>query len=129
ASQHHVRLGYQWSADVSAYIHEQWRGKGIGKALYTSLFALLRLQGFYNVYAGITLPNPASVALHESMGMCQLGVYQQVGYKQGAWYDVGWWQKSLQPHILEPMPPLDLESVQMLPEWEEALLYGLNFER
>ena len=117
ASQHRTRQAYQWSADVSAYVHEQWRGKGIGKVLYTTLFALLRLQGFYNVYAGITLPNPASVALHEAMGMRQVGIYQRVGYKQGVWHDVGWWQKELQPHILEPAPPLDLESAQRLPEW------------
>jgi L-amino acid N-acyltransferase YncA len=126
ASQHRTRQAYQWSADVSAYIHERWRGKGIGKALYTSLFALLRLQGFYNVYAGITLPNPASVALHEGMGMCQVGVYEQVGYKLSKWHDVGWWQKSLQEHALEPVPPLDLTSAQTLPEWEVALLSGLK---
>ncbi len=92
ASQHRTRQAYQWSVDVSAYVHEQWHGKGIGKALYTSLFALLRLQGFYNVYAGIALPNPASVALHEAMGMSQVGIYPQVGYKLGEWHDVGWWQ-------------------------------------
>ena len=123
ASQHRARQAYQWSVDVSAYVHEQWRGKGIGKALYTSLFALLRLQGFYNVYAGIALPNPASVALHEAMGMRQLGIYQQVGYKQGTWHDVGWWQKTLQPHIPEPMPPLELENAQKLPEWGKILKY------
>ncbi len=122
ASQHRTRQAYQWSVDVSAYVHERWRGKGIGKALYTSLFALLRLQGFYNVYAGIALPNAASVALHEAMGMRQVGIYQQVGYKQGRWHDVGWWQKELQPHIPEPVPPLDLESAQRLPEWGMALI-------
>jgi L-amino acid N-acyltransferase YncA len=126
ASQHRTRQAYQWSADVSAYVHERWRGKGIGKALYTSLFALLRLQGFYNVYAGITLPNPASVALHEAMGMRQLGIYQQVGYKQGTWHDVGWWQETLQQHISEPVPPLDLESAQGLSEWGRALIAGLT---
>lgn len=126
ASQHSARQAYQWSVDVSAYVHERWRGKGIGKALYTSLFALLHLQGFYNVYAGITLPNLASVALHEGMGMRQLGVYSQVGYKLGGWHDVGWWQKSLQPHILEPAPLLDFESTQKLSEWEITLLSGLG---
>jgi L-amino acid N-acyltransferase YncA len=125
ASQHRTRQAYQWSVDVSAYVHERWRGKGIGKALYTSLFALLRLQGFYNVYAGIALPNAASVALHEAMGMRQVGVYSQVGYKQGRWHDVGWWQKTLQPHNPEPAPPLDLESTQKLSEWKEALISGV----
>jgi L-amino acid N-acyltransferase YncA len=126
ASQHRTRQAYQWAVDVSAYVHERWRGKGIGKALYISLFALLRLQGFYNVYGGIALPNPASVALHEAMGMCQVGVYSQVGYKLGAWYDVGWWQRSLQPYVVEPVPPLTLEVAQRLPEWEVALMSGLK---
>jgi L-amino acid N-acyltransferase YncA len=112
--------------DVSAYVHERWRGKGIGKALYTSLFALLRLQGFYNAYAGIALPNAASVALHEAMGMRQVGIYSQVGYKLGAWHDVGWWQQSLQSHSREPVPPLDFESAQRLPEWEETVVAGLK---
>ncbi len=126
ASQHRTRQAYQWAVDVSAYVHERWRGKGIGKALYTSLFALLRLQGFYNAYAGIALPNPASVALHEAMGMRQLGVYQRVGYKQGAWHDVGWWQLALQPYASDPVPPLDLASAQRLPEWERALIADLG---
>lgn len=126
ASQHRTRQAYQWAVDVSAYVHERWRGKGIGKALYTSLFALLRLQRFYNVYGGIALPNPASVALHEAMGMRQVGVYSQVGYKLGAWYDVGWWQRSLQPYIVEPAPPLTLEVARRLPEWEAALVSGLK---
>jgi L-amino acid N-acyltransferase YncA len=126
ASQHRTRQAYQWSVDVSAYVHERWRGKGIGKALYTTLFAVLRLQGFYNVYAGIALPNPASVALHEAMGMQQVGIYQQVGYKLGVWHDVGWWQETLQQHTSEPAPPLDLEHAQRLPEWGKALNAGLK---
>ncbi len=105
ASQHHIRAAYQWSVDVSVYIHERCRRQGVGRKLYTVLFKLLREQGFYNVYAGITLPNPASVALHETMGMQPLGVYQKVGYKLGAWYDVGWWQGLLQPHSDNPPAP------------------------
>jgi L-amino acid N-acyltransferase YncA len=84
ASQHRVRAAYQWSVDVSVYIHERSRRQGIGRKLYTSLFELLRRQGFYNVCAGIALPNPASVALHEAMGMEPVGVYEKVGYKLGA---------------------------------------------
>jgi L-amino acid N-acyltransferase YncA len=122
ASQHRARQAYQWSVDVSAYVHEQWRGKGIGKALYSTLFVLLRLQGFYNAYAGIALPNPASVALHEAVGMRQVGIYQQVGYKLGAWHDVGWWQMALQPHVLEPVMPLSVEDAGRLPEWQKLIV-------
>jgi L-amino acid N-acyltransferase YncA len=98
ASRHRERAAYRWSADVSAYVREGERGKGIGRALYTPLFAILRLQGIYNVLAGITLPNDGSVALHEAVGLRRLGVYESIGYKCGAWHDVGWWQLSLRPH-------------------------------
>src|SRR5262249_21498110 len=64
ASRHRERAAYQWSVDVSAYIAETHRRHGLGRALYTSLFGLLRLQGFYAAHAGITLPNPGSVGLH-----------------------------------------------------------------
>jgi phosphinothricin acetyltransferase len=65
ASQHRTRQAYQWSVDVSVYVHAAARRSGVGRGLYRSLFALLTLQGFYQAYAGITLPNPASVGLHE----------------------------------------------------------------
>jgi L-amino acid N-acyltransferase YncA len=105
AGRHSERAAYQWSVDVSVYIHDRWRGKGLGRALYTSLFAMLRSLGYFNVYAGITLPNPGSVALHESMGMRPVGVYRHVGFKMGAWHDVGWWQGKLQPPGDQPDPP------------------------
>ena len=64
AGVHKERAAYQWSVDVSAYVADGRRGSGIGRALYTSLFALLKFQGYVNAYAGTTLPNPASVGLH-----------------------------------------------------------------
>ena len=120
ASQHRVRSAYQWSVDVSVYVHERSRRQGIGRKLYTELFQLLRQQGFYNVFAGITLPNPASVALHEAMGMRPLGVYEKVGYKLNAWYDVGWWQGLLQPHSANPPAPKSMAEMQ-LTGWKELV--------
>ena len=124
ASKHRSRAAYQWSVDVSAYVHAQRRRAGIGRALYTSLVGVLALQGFYNAYAGITLPNPASVGLHESVGFQSVGVYRAVGYKLGAWHDVGWWQLPLQARST-PQPPVDLKLVQESAEWEKALAAGL----
>src|SRR5262249_55630734 len=80
-SQHRIRHAYLWSADVSVYIHERARNRRVGRALYTALLEILRRQGFFNAYAGITLPNPGSVRLHESMGFTQVGVYSRVGFK------------------------------------------------
>jgi L-amino acid N-acyltransferase YncA len=121
ASRHRERAAYQWSVDVSAYIHEQWRGQGVGRALYTALFALLRAQGYINVYAGIALPNPGSVGLHEAMGLRPVGIYQRVGFKLGAWHDVGWWQGALLPHPDDPPLPIALSDLLAQPGWEQHL--------
>lgn len=119
-----TREAYQWSVDSSVYIHEEHRGQGVGKALYTSLFACLRLLGYYNVYAGVTLPNDASVALHESMGFSPVGVYRHVGYKFGEWHDVMWLELAVQDRIVNPAPPLLASDAIDSPQWLEALAEG-----
>ena len=96
ASHHRSREAYRWSVDASVYVGTAFRRRGMARALYTALFGALRVQGYVNFFAGTTLPNPASVALHESMCFQPIGVYRQVGYKQGAWHDVAWWQRPLQ---------------------------------
>src|SRR5262245_39478674 len=92
ATKHRLRGAYQWSVDTSVYTDGRYRRQGVGQGLYRSLVGILAAQGFFNAYAGIALPNPASVALHESVGFRALGVYRRVGYKLGRWHDVGWWQ-------------------------------------
>ncbi|HEY0735234.1 MAG TPA: arsinothricin resistance N-acetyltransferase ArsN1 family B [Herpetosiphonaceae bacterium] len=129
ASQHRSRAAYQWSVDVSVYVHEQARRMHIGRALYTSLFKLLALQGFFNAYAGIALPNPASVGIHESLGFVPVGVYRGVGYKLGAWHDVGWWQLALQPRTDDPTPPRTLDDVRGSAGWDAAIRAGVGLIR
>jgi len=129
ASTHRTRAAYQWSVDVSVYVHARIRRSGVGKALYTSLLRFLDLQGFYNVYAGITLPNPASVRLHESLKFQPVGVYRAVGYKLGAWHDVGWWHLALRPHAVPPGPPVDFGQIQDAPESHTALAAGMRLLR
>ena len=126
AGTHRTRAAYQWSADVSVYVHAHIRRSGVGRALYTSLLRLLDLQGFYNVYAGITLPNPASVRLHESLEFQPVGVYRAVGYKLGAWHDVGWWHLALRPHAV---PPVDFGQIQDATESHTALAAGMRLLR
>lgn len=110
AGLYRARKAYQWSVEVSVYVHHDYYKHRIGKALYTSLFALLRLHGYINVYAGVTLPNVASVRLHESLRFTPIGIYEKVGYKFGTWHDVGWWQCVLSKHPHNPKPPItDLE--------------------
>jgi L-amino acid N-acyltransferase YncA len=125
ASRHRERLAYQWSVDTSVYVHSHFRRRGIGHALYTSLFPILVAQGYYTAYAGITLPNPGSVGLHESVGFKPLCVYRNVGYKLGAWYDVGWWELPLQPVRAMPPLPKKLSDLQNDHNWDKMLASGL----
>jgi len=106
ASKHRDRPAYQWSVDVSAYVRSDCRGQGIGKRLYTVLFVELARLGYFQAFAGIALPNAASVALHEAVGFQPLGVYRDVGFKQGAWHDVGWWQRTLREPAVPGVPLL-----------------------
>ena len=95
ASPHRLRAAYRWAADVSVYVDPRHHRRGVARALYQRLLADLGAQGFHVACAGITVPNPASVALHESLGFQPVGVYRRIGYKCGAWRDVGWWQLPL----------------------------------
>ena len=126
ASKHHERAAYQWSVDVTVYVREEHRGRGVGRALYTSLFALLKIQGFYTAHAGITLPNAASVGLHESLGFRAVGVYPSVGHKFGAWHDVGWWQLAVRERVGVPPQPLSLQEAETQRGWQDALQSGVR---
>lgn len=95
SSQHRARAAYRTSVDVTVYVHEQARGLGVGKALYEALLPRTAARGFHAAFAGITLPNAGSVALHEAVGFRHVGVYREVGFKLGAWRDVGCWQRLL----------------------------------
>jgi phosphinothricin acetyltransferase len=110
---HRERAGYRWAADVAVYIREGFRGRGVGRTLYRGLFELLRRQGIQVACAGITLPNDASVALHEACGFELVGIYRRIGWKAGQWRDVGWWELELVPRSAdppaEPGPPARLD--------------------
>jgi L-amino acid N-acyltransferase YncA len=126
ASRHRDRAAYRWCVDASVYVRDGCRRGGVGRALYTSLFALLRLQGFCAAHAGVTLPNAASVALHESLGFRPVGVYPKVGFKHGAWHDVGWWQLELRERRGEPGEPSAMEALRGSARFGEALAAGLT---
>lgn len=116
AGPHRERAAYGWSVETTVYVHEDARGRGVGRALYRSLLALLELQGAHSAYAGITLPNEASVGLHEALGFALVGIYREVGWKLGAWHDVGWWQRSF--------PALDAAPAELRPFAELATVEG-----
>ena len=90
--QHRSRAAYNWTVEVSAYVDRSAHRTGVGRLLYSELFDQLKARGFRLLVAGITLPNDASVAIHEALGFEPVGVYRNIGYKAGQWWDVGWWQ-------------------------------------
>lgn len=94
-SPHRDRAAYRWSVEVSAYVHADFHRRGIARALYGRLFDDLAARGYCQAYAGITLPNDASVALHRALGFAPIGVFPRVGYKRGAWHDVMWLHREL----------------------------------
>ncbi len=105
------RCAYDWSAEVTVYLHCEHHRRGIGSMLYDALFAILRDQGFRSALAGVTLPNEASVRLHERMGMRRVGYLTRVGWKFDAWHDVGYWQVALCDESMPPSPPTPLQPV------------------
>ncbi len=95
ASRHREREGYRYSVDVSVYVADDARGRGIGTMLYSRLFDDLRDGGFHRAFAGIALPNDASVTLHRRLGFSDVGIYHEVGWKFGRWLDVLWLEKTI----------------------------------
>jgi phosphinothricin acetyltransferase len=118
AVRHHERAAYRWSATTAIYVDSAHRRCGAGRALYTTLLALLRQLGYHMATAGITLPNPASVGL--------VGVYRNIGYKLGQWHDVAWYQTVIQPPLNEPRSPALTGDLAETAGWHEAVARGLQ---
>jgi L-amino acid N-acyltransferase YncA len=126
ASPHNERAAYRWSVSTAIYIDGSHHRRGAGRALYTTLFALLRQLGYRQATAGITLPNPASVGLHAAFGFAPVGVYRQIGYKMGSWHDVGWYQVEIQPASARPADPRSIGELVETSDWHDAVSRGLT---
>lgn len=124
ASRFRERAAYRWTAEVAAYVAPSVQRRGLGRALYTTLIAILRLQGFFKLIAGITVPNIPSIGLHESVGFTKAGVFPAVGHKDGKWLDVGWWELPLQPEITNPPDPKPIRLLYESPALTTALKEG-----
>jgi L-amino acid N-acyltransferase YncA len=121
ATPYRTRAAYSWGTETTVYVKEGARRSGLGRLLYGTLLALLRLQGYRMVYAAISLPNPGSVGLHEALGFEPIGVYHAAGFKHGAWHDVGWWQLQIGPLDPAPEAPIPFPEFRDTPACLSAL--------
>ena len=114
AGQHSSRTAYNWSADISVYLARDHHRQGIGRQLYEALTTLLRHQGYHALFAGITLPNAASVGIHTAIGMREVGIYREVGFKFGHWHDVMWMGTTISPPTQPTAPPVPFSALTNL---------------
>jgi len=121
AGEHAQRAAYRWSVNVTAYLAEAARRQGVGRKLYGALIPMLRAQGFRSAFAGIALPNAASVGLHEAAGFQPLGVYRDVGFKLGRWHDVGYWRLALREDDGPPIEPAPFPDFRLTPSFVAML--------
>lgn len=122
ASPFKKRAAYRWDVELSIYLAQEHTHRGAGTALYRSLLKLLTLQGYYNAYAIITLPNDASLALHRAFGFTQAGILHNAGFKLGRWHDVIYLEKSLRPYGSSIQSPLPLASLDRTLVWRALSL-------
>jgi L-amino acid N-acyltransferase YncA len=101
-SRHRDRAAYRWAADVAVYIDAQHHRAGVGRALYAQLIPRLRGLGLWTLCGGVTQPNEASDGLHAAMGFESVANFRRIGWKDGAWHDVRWWQLDLRPGVDGP---------------------------
>ncbi len=104
------RPAYRFTVETSVYLRAGAAGRGLGRRLYEPLLAILEAQGFTQAIAAITLPNDPSVRLHERLGFERAGTYRQVGWKFGAWHDVGLWQRAL---AIAGNPPVEPQPARL----------------
>ncbi len=115
------RAAYDWIAETSIYVHTDAQRRGIARRLYAALLDVMRRQGINQAIGAITLPGLASVAMHEAIGFKAAGVWRQCGYKLGQWWDVGVWQKPLQPAQTPPAPLIAFSELAASPDFPTLL--------
>lgn len=102
ASSFHSRAAYNWCAETSIYISQNFHGYGIGRKLYQKLEEILKAQNILNLNACIAYPNPESILFHESLGYTSIGHFHNCGFKLNRWYDMVWMEKFLGKHMIPP---------------------------
>lgn len=124
ASAFRARYAYQWTTETTVYVHSDFQKRGVSRALYRSLVAILRAQGYCNAVGVIALPNAGSIRAHEAAGFRKIGVFENVGFKAGSWRHTGWWQLELRPMPRAPRPPRPIGALAQESHFPELLESG-----
>ena len=110
-TRHRDRAAYDWTVETTVYVDRDFGRRGLGTAAMGAVVAILGVQGAHLLVAGITLPNPGSVRLHESLGYRPIGEFEAIGWKFGAWHGVAWYALELGPRDVEPSPLVPLPAM------------------
>ncbi len=129
ASAFRSRYAYQWTTETTVYVHGDFQRRGLSRALYHSLIAILRAQGYCMAIGVIALPNPASIRAHEALGFRKIGIFEKVGFKAGNWRDTGWWQLELRAMPASPQPPRPVSELAQTADFDALLEMGLPYIR
>lgn len=121
ASKHKERAAYQWSVDVTVYVNPEYHKRHIATALYTALMELLKVQGYYNAYAGVALPNIKSEGFHEAFGFKPVGVFHNTGYKLDEWRDVKWYELTILEHSKKPATTKTINEIKDTEEFRNII--------
>ncbi len=121
------RSAYDWIVETTVYVREAAHGLGIGKALYASLLECLKLQGFTSAYGVIALPNDPSVSLHEHFGFTEDYLMTNAGYKDGQWYDVGFWRIKLSDVTEDTLPIKSVDELRSMNYFKNSVAFGEQF--
>ena len=115
ASRLRERAAYDWDAELSVYLKAEVHNQGVGTLLYQALEDILKSMHYVNLYGCITIPNEASIRLHQKLGYKPIGIFHNSGYKDGCWHDVLWMEKNIQPWLppkpIIPFPALNSQAL------------------
>lgn len=105
------RPAYDWTAETTVYVDRAFQGRGIGRAVMGAVLTILRLQGFHVAVAGVTPPNPGSVGAHLALGFERIGLFEEIGWKDGRWHGVEFFGLELSRPVSGPEPVRPLPAI------------------
>lgn len=118
---HRDRTAYQWSPEATVYLSEKYHRRGIARVLYSALFEMLKMQGYFNAFAGVLATNEKSVEFHRAMGFEDIGLFKNIGFKLSEWHTNLWMQYEIQKPIPNPPLPIPIGMILKTKNFKEIM--------